>query len=102
MQGCFQRQTSPNGMEEIADPQSLLLIDTCGEHGSLALFRGEALASEVFLPERTASAGLLGAIREVLGAGGLRLRDLAGVGVVNGPGSFTGLRVGLAVVQGLC
>ncbi len=80
----------------------LLLIDTCGEHGTVALFEGEHLAHEVTLPERTASAALLGAVREVLGTAAVSLRDLTGLGVVNGPGSFTGLRVGLAVAKGLC
>ena len=89
-------------MEEIGPDNPLLLIDTCGERGSVALFRGEVLAVEVFLEERTASAGLLGAVREVLGTAEMSVRDLSGIGVVNGPGSFTGVRVGLAVVKGLC
>jgi tRNA threonylcarbamoyl adenosine modification protein YeaZ len=53
----------------------------------------------------TASRGqgrdLLPKIEEFLGAHHLGLRDLAGIAVANGPGSFTALRVGAAVAQGL-
>ena len=89
-----------SGVGEAAE--SLLVMDTCGERGSVALFRGEQLLAEEILPERTASAALLGALRAVLAIAGVPIGDLAGVGVVNGPGSFTGVRVGLAVAKGLC
>ncbi len=82
--------------------EALLLVDTCGERGSVALVQHGRLQVEVTLPERAASAGLLAAVRQVLGAAHVALRDLRGIGVVNGPGSFTGLRVGLAVCKGLC
>lgn len=81
---------------------AFLLMDTCGERALLALFRGDRLSREALLEERTASAALLGAVRELLRDEGLRLDQLAGLGVVHGPGSFTGLRVGLAVAKGLC
>ena len=82
-------------------PETLLLVDTCGERGSVALVHDGQLQAEVLLPERAASAGLLGAVRQVLSQGGIGLDDLTGIGVVHGPGSFTGLRVGLAVCKGL-
>ena len=80
---------------------TLLLIDTCGEIGSVALLKGERLMAEAALPERMASAGLLGAVRQLLADRGMALPALTAIGVVNGPGSFTGVRVGLAVAKGL-
>jgi tRNA threonylcarbamoyladenosine biosynthesis protein TsaB len=42
------------------------------------------------------------AVRELLAAAGVELRELRAVGVVRGPGSFTGVRAGLAAAKGLC
>jgi tRNA threonylcarbamoyladenosine biosynthesis protein TsaB len=82
----------------------LLLIDTCGNEGSIALAEGDLLprivASEM-LPGRSASERLLPAVRERMEAAGWRLSELAAIGVVNGPGSFTGVRVGLSAAKGL-
>lgn len=80
----------------------VLVLDTCAERASVALFRGETLLSQSFLESRAASVALLGAIRSLLQVNEAALCDLACVGVVNGPGSFTGVRVGLAVAKGLC
>lgn len=80
----------------------LLLVDACGERASVALCRNDLVLGESELAERTASAGLLGAIRGLLSSSGLPLSALTGIGVVNGPGSFTGLRVGLSLAKGLC
>lgn len=80
----------------------MLLIDTCGEAAAVALCgAGEAVRVEG-LPERGASAGTIGAVRRLLAAEGCSLGELAGIGVVNGPGSFTGVRAGLAAAKGLC
>jgi tRNA threonylcarbamoyladenosine biosynthesis protein TsaB len=83
----------------------LLAIDTCGPSGSVALGRltdGEVeLLGETELEGRTYSATLISAIDGLLKAGGVSVADLAALVIVNGPGSFTGVRVGLAAAKGL-
>ena len=82
----------------------LLGIDTCGPSGSVALARSDAgrldLLDQVELVGRTYSATLVGAVRELLARRSLRLGDLAALVVVSGPGSFTGVRVGLSAAKG--
>lgn len=80
----------------------LLLIDTVGEAPGAVLTAGErVLASAEFRP-RSASAVLTGELRRMLHTSGIAPRDLGGIGVVSGPGSFTGVRTGLAMAKGLC
>lgn len=83
----------------------ILAIDTCGPSGSVALGRLAGRDLEILgqaeLEGRTYSATLVAAVRDVLQAAGTRLGDLGGIIVVNGPGSFTGVRVGLSAVKGL-
>jgi tRNA threonylcarbamoyladenosine biosynthesis protein TsaB len=50
----------------------------------------------------THSEGMLVLIDAVLGGAGVKLADLAGLAVGAGPGSFTGLRIGMATAKGLC
>lgn len=84
----------------------ILAIDTSGRHGSVALCRGDANSFELLqmtpLDGGTYSARLIPTIDELLKASRLNLADIDGFAVVSGPGSFTGLRVGLATVKGLC
>ncbi len=87
---------------ELSSEACLLVLDTCGERASLALFRGEQLLEEQVLAERVASAAILGVLRSSLDRNALKLRDLEAVGVVSGPGSFTGVRIGLALAKGFC
>jgi tRNA threonylcarbamoyladenosine biosynthesis protein TsaB len=88
----------------MAPAQHLLGMDTCGPSGSVALVRCDAgrleLLDQVELPGRTYSATLVGAVREMLARRSLRLGDLAALVVVSGPGSFTGVRVGLSAAKG--
>jgi tRNA threonylcarbamoyladenosine biosynthesis protein TsaB len=83
----------------------ILAIDTCGPSGSVALGRLAGRDLEVLgqteLEGRTYSATLVAAVRDLLQAAGAQLSDLGGIVAINGPGSFTGVRVGLSAVKGL-
>lgn len=82
----------------------ILLIDTCGAVGSVALadtVLGTVVASEE-MAGRTASERLVGVVRELAERAGVGLRELGAVVVMSGPGSFTGVRVGVSAAKGLC
>jgi tRNA threonylcarbamoyladenosine biosynthesis protein TsaB len=83
----------------------LLAIDTCGPSGSVALGRIPGRDLEILgqteLAGRTYSATVVSAVAELLRSARLELRDLDGILVVNGPGSFTGVRVGVSAAKGL-
>jgi len=84
----------------------LLAIDTSGRQGSIALARGgpgEAceLIEASSLMGGTFSAHLIPQIADLLKNHGFTPSDIGGFVVVAGPGSFTGLRVGLAAIKAL-
>jgi tRNA threonylcarbamoyladenosine biosynthesis protein TsaB len=83
----------------------ILAIDTCGATGSVALGRLAGrdldLLGQKELEGRSYSATLVTAVAELLERNQIALKDLGGIVVVNGPGSFTGVRVGLSAVKGL-
>ena len=89
----------------MAESTLLLSIDTCGPSGSVALGRLAAGAVEILgqieLEGRSYSATLVAAVGEVLVQAGIKLNQLHAMVAVNGPGSFTGVRVGLSAVKGL-
>ena len=83
-------------------PPLILTIQTASPAGSVAISNGDLLLAEMNLDVRkTPTEWLLMAIEELLAKADLDKRDLEGIGVVRGPGSFTGLRVGLATAKGL-
>jgi tRNA threonylcarbamoyladenosine biosynthesis protein TsaB len=84
----------------------ILAIDTSGRHGSVALCRGDAESCHTLqlmpIEGGTYSARLVPVISSLLQQNGFDKGDVEGFAVVSGPGSFTGLRVGLATVKGFC
>jgi tRNA threonylcarbamoyladenosine biosynthesis protein TsaB len=80
----------------------ILAIDTTTARGSVAVVQDDDVLAELRLVAPDShSTTVLGAIEFVLRALGLKLADLDGLALALGPGSFTGLRVGIATVQGL-
>jgi tRNA threonylcarbamoyladenosine biosynthesis protein TsaB len=85
----------------------LLAADTSGKNGSIALACVAAGGPEVEIVEvvplagGTFSAQLVPQIAALLAKHGYDKSDLAAFAVVSGPGSFTGLRVGLAAIKAL-
>jgi tRNA threonylcarbamoyladenosine biosynthesis protein TsaB len=80
----------------------ILALDTTTRAGSLALaLDGRLLEIAEGDPGLTHAARLPGGILDLLARHHLTLRDLDLYGVAVGPGSFTGLRIGIATIQGL-
>lgn len=84
----------------------LVAIDTSGRNGSIALCRGDlrefAVLELIPLEGGTYSARLMPSIAQTLVRHGIDKTRLDGFVVVSGPGSFTGLRVGISTVKALC
>jgi tRNA threonylcarbamoyladenosine biosynthesis protein TsaB len=89
----------------MAEAMHVLAIDTCGPSGSVALGRLSGQSVEILaqteLAGRSYSATLIAAIAELLTSVGIELKQLGAIVATNGPGSFTGVRVGLSAVKGL-
>jgi tRNA threonylcarbamoyladenosine biosynthesis protein TsaB len=80
----------------------ILGLDTSTSCASLGIIADDEVVAEYALHrEETLSAGLLPAIEALLAEARLDLHEIDGIAVSLGPGSFTGLRVGLSAVKGL-
>jgi tRNA threonylcarbamoyladenosine biosynthesis protein TsaB len=81
---------------------TILALDTTSQHGSLALRRDGATLAELALHSGDGYADLLfQALTDLLRNAGVRLSEIDCFAAASGPGSFTGVRVGLAAVKGL-
>lgn len=82
----------------------ILAIDTAQGSGSVTLARGQTSGVEILgtsaVEGGTFSARLVPTIAELLAAHDLTQKDIEGVAVSIGPGSFTGLRIGLTAAKG--
>jgi len=83
----------------------LLGVDTCGTTGSIALGRVRGVGIELLglmeLEGGEFAARLVAGMAELLASAGVKLGELAGLVAVAGPGSFTGIRIGLAAVKAI-
>jgi len=78
----------------------LLALDTCDAHGSVALLRdAEVLQIAVHDTSEDYSVWLLPAIERILLAAGISFSEVTLCAVAAGPGSFTGVRVGLTTAK---
>lgn len=82
---------------------NILSVDTSGPSCSVALMRDGGLCYESRAVNRlTHSKNLMPMVEEALLRSDLKVTDIDLAACVVGPGSFTGVRIGVAMVQGLC
>ncbi len=86
----------------ISGVRLVLGIDTAARFGSIALAEDGAVSAWETFPPGEHSSGISRAAERILGERNREWRDLEGVAVSSGPGSFTGLRIGLAWAKGVC
>ncbi|MBU0765922.1 MAG: tRNA (adenosine(37)-N6)-threonylcarbamoyltransferase complex dimerization subunit type 1 TsaB [Bacteroidetes bacterium] len=81
----------------------ILAIETCTGNCSVALCIDGSVAAIAESREEHAHSTLLTLfVGQVLGTSDLDIRDLDAVAVSRGPGSYTGLRIGVSVAKGIC
>jgi tRNA threonylcarbamoyladenosine biosynthesis protein TsaB len=81
----------------------ILLIDTAQESGMVALANdGRVVLSEENKIAKEHAGWLHPAIGRILAGAKITVRELSAISVVAGPGSYTGLRVGMAAAKGFC
>jgi tRNA threonylcarbamoyladenosine biosynthesis protein TsaB len=79
----------------------LLAIDTSGESCSASLLTDESVVQRLSLQPRRHAALILGMVEELVAEAGIGLSQLDCLAFGRGPGSFTGVRIAVAVVQGI-
>ena len=81
----------------------ILALDTASLTASAALWRDEVMVAQYFLNSgHTHSTTLLPMIKHMLETSGASLDDVDLLACAVGPGSFTGIRIGIATLKGLC
>ena len=82
----------------------LLGIDTSGKTASAALFDSDKelfLSQSTVYTQKTHSQVIMPMVKDVMAQAEKELSDLGGIAAANGPGSYTGLRIGVAAVKAL-
>ena len=81
----------------------ILNIDTATEYASVCLSRnGKLLAIQSNANQKDHASFVQPAIQRIVNEAGTSLSSIDAIAVANGPGSYTGLRVGLSTAKGLC
>lgn len=89
---------------EMGKPRMLLAIDTATATISLAVYdldAGQLLGETTWQARKRQTQDLLGGAQDLLGLLDLAPRDLTALAVTTGPGSFTGVRIGISTVKGM-
>ena len=79
----------------------ILAVETATGACSVALSNGSQMFARYSEQARAHSQLTMAMVDEVLAESGCHVRDIEGLGVTIGPGSFTGLRIGFSIIQGL-
>lgn len=79
----------------------IILLDTSTPECRLTLVDGDVQTDHTWRADRTLARNLLGYLERCLNEAGSSMDHLSGIGVMTGPGSFTGLRIGMAVCNTL-
>jgi tRNA threonylcarbamoyladenosine biosynthesis protein TsaB len=79
----------------------LLAIDTAAQRLQLGLLRGDRIDTHIEDMAQGQAERLFPAIAGLLAGAGLAYADLTRIAVTTGPGSFTGVRIGLSAARGL-
>ena len=79
----------------------ILLLDTSTGECKLTLVSNDTQYDYTWQADRRLAKELLGFLRDRLAEHAVSLQDITGIGVMRGPGSFTGLRIGITVMNTL-
>lgn len=92
-----------SGMPSGTTPREswILAIDTSAEQAGLALGDATALYERSWAAGRTQTTSVLPEIDTLLHEAGIPITDLGAIAIASGPGTFTGLRVGMSIAKGL-
>lgn len=79
----------------------IVLLDTSTGECRLALVDGDIIREYAWQADRTSAKGLLAFLRDSLDDCRASFSDLDAIGIMKGPGSYTGLRIGISVMNTL-
>ena len=88
-------------LEQTAATGPVLGLDTSTQIASLAIVARGKVVGSISRPLISHGSALPGVVDELLSSSGLKIRDLGAIAVGTGPGSFTGLRIGISFAKGL-